>query len=380
MRRNHHLSIVAIAVFLLLISLSILSWESRLFVGAQGQLLAKDGDPTRLLFLPLVQVPGVAVIDREWDPRLDQRGAILVPATVTPGQGYWRLVRAVWYNSEESQGRHHIFVDTRDAASARQTDVPILITWADGTETLTTQAKPGEEYAADFGMFSIAPSYRAQPNNGAPADAVEGMGLGEINDPTHGHHTSYGLIWRWSTAAGEVTPTPTLTPTVTISAPPTMTPTVTVTRTETPTITLTVTPTPTVTVTATLTPTATLTATATPTPEPYLFGRAEVAACTPDDNTTRFSGVLDLDGQPADGYRVVFSYVENGPWVTQPAISGPTPPGSYTHIIGVGVARVGDWFVWVVEENGERLSVSASFHSDGPGGDCNVATINFYSE
>jgi hypothetical protein len=123
-----------------------------------------------------------------------------------------------------------------------------------------------------------------------------------------------------------------------------------------------------------------LTPTATPTPEPYLFGRGEAAACTPDDSTTRFSGVLYLEGQPVDGYRVVFSYEENGPWVTQPTISGPTPPGGYTHIVGVGVARVGDWFVWVVGENGERLSVSAYFHSDGPGGACNVATINFYSE
>ena len=36
-------------------------------------------------------------IEPYWDPRLDQRGTILISAKVLPGQGYLRLVRGVWY-------------------------------------------------------------------------------------------------------------------------------------------------------------------------------------------------------------------------------------------------------------------------------------------
>ena len=77
------------------------------------------------------------------------------------------------------------------------------------------------------------------------------------------------------------------------------------------------------------------------------------------------------------GYRVVFSYEPDGNWVTQPAITQSTPLGFYTHIIGVGVARAGNWFAWMVDENNQRISVLASFTTDGPGGACNIVTVNF---
>ncbi len=190
-----------------------------------------------------------------WDPRLDQRGAVLIPAQVTPGAGYWRLVKGVWFDTTESAGRHHIFVDTLDSSGVRQTGVAVFVSWSDGNESVITQAKTGEEYAADFAMYSIAPAYKARPNDGAPADAVDGMGLGEIADPTHGHHTSYGLTWQWVLA-------PTATPTATA----TFTPTATITAT--PTLTSTLTPTSTPTLTVTVTPTTTITPTETPTPTP----------------------------------------------------------------------------------------------------------------
>jgi hypothetical protein len=195
--------------------------------------------------------------DRTWDPRLDQRGAVLIPAQVTPGAGYWRLIKGVWYNREESQGRRNIFVDLLDVNGVRQVDLPVLVSWSDGTTTITTQAKSGEEYAADFPMQSIAPAYKAQPNTGAPADAVDGMGMGEIEDPLHAVHTSYGLTWQWVLA-------PTATPTATV----TLTPTATLTTTPALTSTLTPTSTPTLTVTVTSTPTPPVSATPTPTSPP----------------------------------------------------------------------------------------------------------------
>jgi|GEM_PF-700414 len=137
-------------------------------------------------------------------------------------------------------------------------------------------------------MFSLAPAYAARPYDGAPADMVDGMGLGEIDAPDHAHHTSYGLIWQWTVvdAPPTVTPTSTITPIPTTTLMPTITPTIT------PTVTVT----PTATVTPTITPTATSTPmpmpTFTPTPDPgYLFSRAEVESCAPGDSGTRIEGV-----------------------------------------------------------------------------------------
>ena len=335
---------------------------------AQGQSAPSE----ETVFLPIVRSPAQGPDDdREWDPRLDQRGALLIEATVTPGQGYWRLIRARWYDEAESAGRHHIFMDALDENGSRDVGVPVFVTWSDGSTTVTTEAKPGEEYATNFAMFSLAPAYAARPYDGAPADVVDGMGMGTIEDPTHAVHTSYGLVWRW-TIAGE-TPQPTSSPSPTVTGTVTVTPTATTTVTATPTVTATVTPTG----TPTFTPTPTSTPTSTPDPG-YAFSRAVVESCAPNDGGARIEGVVYQNDQPADGYRVVFSWQPDGGWSTEPAVSGPNPPGAYTHIISSGVAIAGDWWVWIVDGEGARISPMASFHSDGPGGECNVATINFY--
>lgn len=130
-----------------------------------------------------------------WDPRLDERGAVLVEADVPPGGLYWRLHRAHWLNEQESAGRHHIFVDTLDENRVRMSGVPILVSWDDGSAAIVTQEKPGEPYAADFAMYALAPAYNAAPIAGYPADRVDGMGLGEIDAPYNAHHTSYHLTW-----------------------------------------------------------------------------------------------------------------------------------------------------------------------------------------
>lgn len=224
------------------------------------------------LYMPLIQVsiptpttePSPQKTGLIWDSRLDQRGARLIPAQVVPGQGYWQLIQAQWYNREQSQGKHHIFIETLNAEGARQIGVPMLIQWSDGSTFLTTQAKSGEPYAADFAMFALAPSYEARPDTGAPADSVTGMGLGEIEDPTHGQHTSYGLTWRWTLATAAPTSTPVVTPTITATATATATITGTMTATPTMTVTLSITATPTI--TTPLDVTATLTPSHTPTP------------------------------------------------------------------------------------------------------------------
>lgn len=304
---------------------------------------------------------------RAWDPRLDQRGAVLAEAVVTPGQGYWRLVRARWYNVQESQGRHHIFMDVQDQDGLRTVGIPMRVSWLEGATNVFSEAKPGEEYAANVAMFALAPAYAARPDDGAPADTVDGIGLGEIDDPFHAHHTSYGLVWQWTVADAHATPTFTST----LSITPTPTPDGTAPA-DTPTPASTATPTfspiPTVTPTPTFTPTPTATASLT-------FSRAELVGCVPDDRSTRVEGTVYWNGAPSDGHAVVFSWQPDGVWSANPTDSGPNPPGAYTHFIGV---PVGDWWVWIVDEGGRRISPMGAFSTDGPGGTCNVATVDFY--
>ena len=209
---------------------------------------------TTSLFLPLIQRPeqptptATATPTRQWDPRLDQRGAELRPAVVSPGQGYWRLVKALWFDEQEAQGRVNIFVDARSPENVRVVNVPIRFYWDAGEVIAFTQEKAGEDYAADFPMQSVAPAYGAKPHDGKPADEVWGMGLGSIEQPFHSIHTSYGLTWQW-TIAGGATDTPTATPSATPTATTTPTPPDGATATATPTASPTNTPTPTPTAT-----------------------------------------------------------------------------------------------------------------------------------
>ncbi|HMN30927.1 MAG TPA: hypothetical protein PKE45_22420, partial [Caldilineaceae bacterium] len=150
--------------------------------------------------------------------------------------------------------------------------------------------------------------------------------------------------------------------------------------TSTPTVTATstLTATPTASITSTATNTGTVTPTPTPTPDlPY--DQAVVASCLPAEDGTRFSGTVTLAGQPVDGVRVVFRFGEGyGDPATAPAITGPpNDPGVYHHIIRAGSAVAGQWSAWLVDAGGAPLSVYATFTTDGPGGACNVVTVNF---
>lgn len=344
-----------------------LFWLHRAF------LAQSDAPPTApaalpyTLYLPMIQtvaefrqIPPM----RDWDPRLTARGAHLVEAQVQPGEGYWQLVRARWFDPSEAEGRHHILIDLLDSNSQRQSNVPITIAWHDGIVTLTTEPKPGEPYAANYAMYALAPAYSAQPATDAPADRVEGMGLGTIGDPYRAFHTSYGLVWQWTV----ISDAPVITPTATATTTLTVTPTATVRATATPTAT--VTPTLVITATPTVAPTGTPTAPA--------LAQATVVGCQADNRGSRFEGYIYQGQQPVNGYRIVFSYEANGPWVTQPALSGGGNPGFYAHIISAGVARAGNWHTWLVDQNNQRISTIASFTTDGEGGACNLVFVDFF--
>ena len=135
--------------------------------------------------------------------------------------------------------------------------------------------------------------------------------------------------------------------------------------------------------------------TATPVPAPaaptavpaprYEFNVAVVGRCDRQPAGTWFEGKTYKGGQPASGYNVVFSYAPDGPWITQPAISGPHEgypnwdAGYYSHIISAAGPIVGTWYVWVADAGGARISEMANFTSTGPGEGCNQAVVDFDS-
>jgi hypothetical protein len=313
-------------------------WQLTVYEGTAEPTATPTPDPTEETPTPTT-VPTTTPPDREWDPRLDERGAILQEANVTPGQGYWKLVRGVWYDESEAKGRHHIFVDALDADGNRIVNVPVRVYWDGGHTHIQTQAKPGETYAADFGMSVRAPAYGAFPDqNDEPADKVWGMGLGSIEQPDFNIHTSYGLVWQWTIVPDPPTPTATPTPS--------------------------------------------------PTDEPtYLFNRAELVSCAPNAGVTYVEGRLRLNGQPASGYRVVFSWAPDGEIVAG-ITSGPHAgyegwdPGFYSHILQTDGPREGDWWFWIVDEQENRISQMGYVQTDGVAGEgrCQQAVINFDSE
>lgn len=137
--------------------------------------------PTRA---PATATPAVAPLAPIiWDTRLDALGITLVSATIPPGQAYWRLVKAEFWDEKERQGKHHIFVDALDENGVRLIGQKIVVDWPGDRLILVTEDKPAPEYSANFpldvnhyppwgtlGAFTVW-------IDGLPSDKVAGMGL-----------------------------------------------------------------------------------------------------------------------------------------------------------------------------------------------------------
>lgn len=121
-------------------------------------------------------------------------------------------------------------------------------------------------------------------------------------------------------------------------------------------------------------------------PQPrYEYNVALVQKCERQPAGNWFDGTVYRGGQPVNGVRVVFSYAPDGPWASSPQISGPHEgypgwnAGYYSHIIHASGPEAGDWYVWLVNEGGARISEIAHWRSTGPGDGCNQATVDFDS-
>ncbi len=110
-----------------------------------------------------------------------------------------------------------------------------------------------------------------------------------------------------------------------------------------------------------------------------LSNRANVAGCDPNADSTRARGTVRLNGQPVNGYRVVFSWVPDGEVVARRLSGEGAFPGSFTHILQGDGPREGDWWFWVENSDGNRISEMAHFRTDSHSheGMCQWAVLDF---
>jgi hypothetical protein len=144
----------------------------------------------RNIYLPLVLKNRP---NRLWDPRLDDLGVELVPASVSPGRPHWRLVEARWADPEEAAGNHNIYVEVLDEADQRLVGQLVTVAWSGGGITLTIES--GGEWGADFPMYATLGNYDVSVD-GLPGDLITGLGLGTPEQPDFTIHTNFYLTFQ----------------------------------------------------------------------------------------------------------------------------------------------------------------------------------------
>ncbi|MEJ2210366.1 MAG: hypothetical protein P8129_15210 [Anaerolineae bacterium] len=132
---------------------------------------------------------------RTIDPRLASLNVVIQPVGVPVGQSYWRLVSARWANESEAGGDHTIYINVIDEGGARIVGQPVEIHWPSGSLTVVTEAKPPNEYPANFPMYNNLGSY-AVSVAGLPSDTIVGMGLGTAEQPDFNVHVNFFLTFQ----------------------------------------------------------------------------------------------------------------------------------------------------------------------------------------
>lgn len=137
---------------------------------------------------------------QSWDKRLDVRGVWLGVVEAAPDL-QWHVTDGRWFNEDESQGRHHVFLKVLDANGALAMGVSVRFGWSSGSQVKKTEKKHDDwlgqgaagDYSLDFDMYEPAPSYWLKIDDGQPSDELQGLGLGSIEQPHYKIHTSYAF-------------------------------------------------------------------------------------------------------------------------------------------------------------------------------------------
>ena len=110
-----------------------------------------------------------------------------------------------------------------------------------------------------------------------------------------------------------------------------------------------------------------------------LVNRAAVVRCEPNADSTQVRGAVRVNGQPAAGFRVVFSWQPDDHVVARRVTGENGVPGGYVHVLDGGGPRAGNWWFWVENSDGQRISEMAHLHTDAHphAGMCQRAVIDF---
>jgi len=166
---------------------------------------------TEIVHLPTVSTGAQAAQPwprRDWDERLTQRGVTVETPPLAPGQQFWRVTRARWYNEQEADllgPDRHIMVDVRDGSGKRVIKQSLLLEWPGDHTLIYTEPKQGEQYAVGYGMSPSLNEFSISVDDGlAPSEKVRGIGMGDKGNP--GIHTSTGVFFQLATAPQAATP------------------------------------------------------------------------------------------------------------------------------------------------------------------------------
>lgn len=166
-------------------------------------------DMTETLYIPTVSpgtVAAPALPPVDWDPRLTARGVKVVASSIDPGEKYWRVVRARWYNEQESQGRHHIYVEALDESGEPLADVPFKVAWPSGVASGQTNGRSGFD-AGNFPMSKSLNEFSVAVGGGEyPFEILTGIGMGANGNS--GIHTSTGVTFQLVTMPAIEAPPP----------------------------------------------------------------------------------------------------------------------------------------------------------------------------
>ena len=120
----------------------------------------------------------------------------------------------------------------------------------------------------------------------------------------------------------------------------------------------------------------------------YKFNVAVVWKCDTNAGVTYVEGTTYINGAPQSGdWSVAFSYAPDGPVVAS-IKAGPHlgyegwDQGYYSHILQDDGPREGNWWFWVVDSGGNRISEMGNILTDGSSGDgkCQQGIVDFDSK
>jgi len=132
-------------------------------------------------------------------------GVAIIPAAVTPGQVYWKVIRVHHLTSTENAGRHHLFLDAVDAAGERLYNSHFNILWDGGSDTVIIE-KQTPAAGANFPMWKW--QVCSVEGQGASSDRVINLRTDHPNEPpgnTMFHH-SFAITFLRTIAEAPETP------------------------------------------------------------------------------------------------------------------------------------------------------------------------------